>query len=275
MSVMEDLDGGYTSGDNKDNEELIETLKQKIKELESTPKHGDKKLFRDIVVDETKYEVIPATTEQMADAKSCAILARDYQIDNNGNVFKDKNGKERERFNECGNDMECVLKESSKDKLCGLNQSAGYPDLINDKKGYYLECKFANADKINTSFRSFYLSTLTKITKSQAHILVCFKHRNGKLSKDDEPVIQDLYDLELTLKVEWNASNKDVYPTNLIKPDYTLEDLDEIMDDNTINKREKNNKFSEISKRNKLKIGGKCELRYERLRENLYKFNED
>ena len=86
MSVMEELDGGYTSGDNKDNEELIETLKQKIKELESTPKHGDKKLFRDIVVDETKWEVIPATTEQMADAKMLAILARDYQIDNNAEI---------------------------------------------------------------------------------------------------------------------------------------------------------------------------------------------
>ena len=140
-----------------------------------------------------------------------AELARDYQIDTNENIFKGIDGNPRKRYNECGNDMENVLKKSSNGKLTGLGQAAGYPDLIDEIGQYYLECKVAAADSIDSSFRSFYLSTLKKIKKSQPHLLVCFKHRDGKLSKDDEPIVRDLYDLELTMKQEWNASSKIVY----------------------------------------------------------------
>ena len=140
-----------------------------------------------------------------------SILARDYQIDINGNVFKDKNGNLRKRPNECGNDMENVLKLSSNGKLSGLGKACAYPDLINTECEYYLECKVADYKSMDASFRTFYLSTLTKIKKSQAHLLVCFKRHEGKLSKEDEPIVIDLYDLELTLKQEWNASNKVVY----------------------------------------------------------------
>ena len=105
--------------------------------------------------------------------------------------------------------MENVLKVSTNGKLIGLCKSSGYPDLVNPDQDYYLECKVAA--NLSSPFRSFYLSTLDKVTESRAHILVCFKHNEGKLSKEDEPIIKDLYDLELTMKCEWNTSNKNMY----------------------------------------------------------------
>tara|TARA_Y100001936_G_C16065539_1_gene666986 strand:+ start:790 stop:1401 length:612 start_codon:yes stop_codon:yes gene_type:complete len=183
---------------------------EEYQRLKACPKHGDKKYFRDIVLEDTGHRVLQATQEQIDEVRMLAELARDYQIEKNGNVFKDKNGEPRKRYNECGNDMESVLKISSNGELTGLGQATGYPDLMNEGSEYYLECKVSNAKSMDTSFRSFYLSTLTKITKSQPHLLVCFKHHDGKLLKEDAPIVKDLYDLELTLKKEWNASNKDL-----------------------------------------------------------------
>lgn len=207
--------------------EKMEELMEENERLKKSPKHGDKKRFRDIVYEDTGYKVLKATPEQIADAKMYAVLARDHQIDENENIFKGKDGKPRKRYNECGNDMENVLKVSSGGKLTGLGQATGYPDLVNCICEYYLECKVANSKSMDTSFRSFYLSTLTKIKESQPHLLVCFKHHDGKLSKEDDPIVIDLYDLELTLKQEWNASNKIVYSV-FKPPDYTKEDLDKM-----------------------------------------------
>ena len=194
-----------------ENDQLKKQLQDLQKRLQDIPKHGDKKLFRDIVFQDTGFQVLKATPEQIEEARMNAVLARNHQIDVNGNVFNDKNGIIRKRYNECGNDMENVLKVSSNGKLKGLGQAAGYPDLLNEIQEYYLECKVANYKSMDSSFRSFYISTLTKIKKSQSHLLVCFKHHDGKLSMEDEPIINDLYDLELTLKPEWNASNKQMY----------------------------------------------------------------
>ena len=62
-----------------------------------------------------------------------------------------------------------------------------------------------------------------------------------------------------------------IYPTNLIKPYNTLEDLDEIMDDNTINKKEKKKSFSNICKRNGIKPENSCNTAYQNLIDNLEK----
>ena len=172
--------------------------------------HGKTDLLRNIVLRTTGNPIINATLEQIEDAFDLSVKARDYQIDNNENIFRDKGGNQRKRANECGNDMEKILKKISEDKLTGLGKSSGYPDLKNDTMEYYLECKVADADKLDSAFRSFYVSTLDKIKKSQAHLLVCFKHREGKLLRE-EPIIKDLYDLQLTMKCEWNTTNKVLY----------------------------------------------------------------
>lgn len=269
----------------KDNDKLREELmgereekkimREELEKLKKSPKHGDKKRFRDIVYADTGYKVLKATPEQIEETKMNAILARDHQIDENENIFKDTDGNLRKRYNECGNDMEGVLKVSSNGKLSGLGQATGYPDLINEKAEYYLECKVADFKSMDTSFRSFYISTLKKIKKSQAHLLVCFKHHDGKLSKEDEPIVIDLYDLELTLKQEWNTSNKILY--NVFKPpDYTKEDLDKILNDNTKSRGEKKEKIKEICKKHNIKTGGtgsSPEGLYERLIDYLDEYN--
>ena len=228
-SICKDImDGLVDSVDDKENnsQNEIKELKGEFKklkdefkklkdELQKRPKHGEKKLLQDIIEDATGCKVIKSTFQQLEDVKKISILARDHQIDNNNNVFTNKNGTPRKRFNECGNDMEAVLKKVSNGRLIGMGKASGYPDLLNVNSCYYLECKVADADSIESSFRSFYLSTLTKVTKSQAHILVCFKHRDGQLSKDDEPIVKDLYDLELTMKCEWWSNNKQMYSKNV------------------------------------------------------------
>ena len=140
-----DIDTDYTTLQQSELIEMIKKLKEendKLKEenynLKKIPKHGDKKLFRDIVYHNTGFNVLKATPEQIQEAKMNAILARDYQIDTNGNVFKDKNGNPRKRLNECGNDMENVLKLSSNGILTGLGKACAYPDLLNTSCEYYL-----------------------------------------------------------------------------------------------------------------------------------------
>ena len=101
-----------------------------------------------------------------------SILARDYQIDINGNVFKDKNGNLRKRPNECGNDMENVLKLSSNGKLSGLGKACAYPDLINTECEYYLECKVADYKSMDAISAHFIFQHLQKL-KSLKHIYSC------------------------------------------------------------------------------------------------------
>ena len=168
--------------------------------------------FRDIVYHNTGFNVLKATPEQIQEAKMNSILASYYQIDINGNVFKDKNGNLRKRPNECGNDMENVLKLSSNGKLSGLGKACAYPDLINTEcREYYLECKVADYKSMDLVSAHFIFQHLQKL-KSLKHIYSCVLNvMKRKLSKEDEPIVIDLYDLELTLKQEWNASNKVVY----------------------------------------------------------------
>jgi len=187
--------------------EKINEYETKIKNLEKIPIHGQEITMNRLVAENTKYNIIKATDEQLSQAFEYAKIAQKYQIIDNNNVFLDKTGNPRKRFNECGNDMENVLKKNTNIK--GFSQSAGYPDLqTND---YYLECKIAGLHNIKTTQRSFYLSTLSKITKCIPHILICFVHINGKLDMNIDPKVIDLYDLKLKLKCEWFSTNNEMY----------------------------------------------------------------
>jgi hypothetical protein len=188
----------------------VKVLEAELSELKKIPKHGDTCMFRELVSKGTDYEILQATPEQLAEVMELAKKAQEYQINNNNNVFHDKNGNPRKRFNECGNDMENVLKVST--GVRGFSQSVGYPDLQTDD--YYLECKIAGTSNIETTMRSFYISTLTKITRSVPHILVCFIHNGGELDMNREPKVIDLYDLTLSLKCEWFSTNHDMYSGN-------------------------------------------------------------
>jgi hypothetical protein len=166
--------------------------------------HGDKRLLRDIIKQKTGYEVIPATQEQLEDAKEQALIAKEKY---------EESGIFQGRVNEFGNHMEKMFNSNLFEQL---KPDTGYPDLqrketeMNNGKPYFAEVKVTDKDSKESSFRSFYLSgALKKIKQSRAHILIAFRHKNKIISK--EPIVIDLYDLELTCKEEWNCGNKTLY----------------------------------------------------------------
>ena len=60
---------------------------EEYQRLKACPKHGDKKYFRDIVLEDTGHRVLQATQEQIDEVRMLAELARDYQIEKNGNMY--------------------------------------------------------------------------------------------------------------------------------------------------------------------------------------------
>jgi hypothetical protein len=272
----------------KENEELKKALENRIKELEMLPKHGDVLYLRDIVKRMTGFEIlkcnddlleiiIQIAKESLNIMKNPENYKDKFKLQNisipiTSLTFPDKCDKKK-RPNECGNYMESILDiahaniispKTSKGKL----MSSAYPDReLKDQA--YIEVKVFDVNSKDSSFRSFYLSTLDKITKSLPHILVAFSHKDGVLI-DTKPEVIDLYDLKLKLKQEFNASNKDLYKV-IISPNYTLEELDEIKGDGFKpgQKNLKKNKYKEICKNHGLGKGGSIEDIYQRLVDHL------
>jgi len=183
-----------------------EELKQSLEIERRIYKHGDKILLRDLLFNETGHHMVKATDENMSCATKYAKEAQNYQITDKCNLFHNLNGDVRIRYNECGNDME---KRFINPDIKGFSKSVGYPDL--QTNGMYLEIKFASQNNIKSTLRSFYISTLDKVKKSLPHILICFVHIDGKLDNERPPIVKDLYNLELTLKCEWESNNKEMY----------------------------------------------------------------
>lgn len=189
-----------------DYKKLYEEKCKELEEFKNKHRHGDKILFRDLLYNETGFKIIKATDENMLAAKEYACEAQNYQIQENGNLFHNSDGSIRKRYNECGNDMEKRFKNHD---IKRFSKSVGYPDLQTEEM--YLEIKFASHNNINSTLRSFYISTLDKVEKSLPHILICFVHIDGKLDNERPPIVKDLYNLELTLKCEWESNNKEMY----------------------------------------------------------------
>ena len=154
----------------------------------------------------TEFEMIRATPENLEKAKEYAQEAQNNQINNYENLFRNKNGAIRSRYNECGNDMETRFTDPN---IFRFSKSSGYPDLQTNE--FYMEIKLSSYDNLESTFRSFYISTLDKIEKTLPHILICFVHIDGKLDNSRPPIVKDLYDIELTLKCEWESNNKEMY----------------------------------------------------------------
>jgi len=182
-----------------ENENEIKRLKEQIKELEKIPKHGVKMKLHEIIEMNTKHEVPVATKQILETIEEFAKLAQKKQI---------KNKKINKRINECGNAMEPIF-ASTDDDIISLCKNNGYPDR-EWKDRAYIEIKLCGENQLDSALRSFYMSTYDKIKKSLPHILVAFIHIDGKLGST-KPVVKDIRDIELTLKCEWNTSNKFLY----------------------------------------------------------------
>ena len=131
-----------------------------------------------------------------------------------------------ERINEVGNTVELyVLKALENAGLdagrptppSGRKKTAGYPDLFAAHKEdyFYIEIKTYSQKTINSGQRTFYVSPSDdfKVTRDGYHLLLAFS-----TDEIDEGVysltgfkLLDLYGLDCNLKLEFNASNKDLY----------------------------------------------------------------
>jgi len=108
----------------------------------------------------------------------------------------------------------------------GRAKAAGYPDIeVRGPKGtiIYLDCKTYSAATRNQSFRTFYFSPSRepKITKDAFHLLLSFEltrqDRGGKMAF--VPASWQLYTLEkveVQVKHEFNASNRDLYRSEFL-----------------------------------------------------------
>lgn len=130
------------------------------------------------------------------------------------------------RINEAGFAVEDLLEEALAARglivdtprtQSGRRQSAGYPDLAARKDGrtFYLEVKCFSASTRHSTQRSFYLSPSDdpKVTEDAHHLLFGFELES--LPEDRYRVVAvelvDLSDLTCSVKIEFNASNRDLY----------------------------------------------------------------
>jgi len=197
-----------------ESEDVIKGLNERILELEQVPKHGNKVKLCDLVKKSTKCDVLDSSSELLDEISALAILAQNNQIND-----KEFDGK---RINECGNAMEDIFTNIDTESIISFTKSAGYPDREFKDKAY-IEMKLVGHNQFDTTFRSFYVSTLNKIEKSLPHVLVTFIHIDGKLGSH-KPIVKDIKNIELTLKCEFNTCNKYLYH---VKPliEFTEEDV--------------------------------------------------
>lgn len=143
-----------------------------------------------------------------------------------------KIGIYRNRPNEVGNDIEPYVKDALKNmgfypetpkRGDGRRQATGYPDIyFKDDIGrhIYLECKTYNKENIDTTQRAFYLSPSvtgeSKVTHDAPHLIISFEIK--QILRDNKrcytPVawkLVDIYSMNLDIKHEFNASNREIY----------------------------------------------------------------
>ena len=198
-------------------------LKDKVLKLEQDiekSRNKSKLLFRDLIKARTGCSVIKATPEQLDECRIIAENAKEIMKNEHNNIFPQKKlkpgetTKEDMRVNECGNFMEKIVDKADPriikpTNLQGCKKATGYPDREKENEAY-VEIKILAEGSENSTYRSFYVSTFDKVTKSIPHILMAFTH-NKKGLTNDAPKIIDLYDLEVAIKVEYNASNNTIY----------------------------------------------------------------
>ena len=139
-------------------------------------------------------------------------------------------GIRAKRPNEAGNAIEAYVKQGLREEgfsadvprtATGRRQAVGYPDVeVKDADGrtIYLEVKTYSRRTANTTQRSFYFSPTahSKILVDANHLLVAFelareRDAEGQVFRPTAWKLTDLSSLRVSLKYEFNASNRDLY----------------------------------------------------------------
>lgn len=104
----------------------------------------------------------------------------------------------------------------------GKGKESGYPDgyLFFENRHFYVELKTCEERQQKQTLRTFFYSPSlnSKIIYDAAHLLVCFltTKKNGVLLLNGDFHIVDMSEKQVKLKLEYNASNKELYGENLL-----------------------------------------------------------
>lgn len=185
--------------------------------------------FRDIVRAVSGHSVLPVDREDAACREILHVIER--AADTVLEALNDPNGPARNaaRINEVSAFAEEQLRlrlDAHPEWECGIpvtdsgkRQRSGYPDLrIRHKTSgrvVYLDPKLFAQDQETSAFRTFYYQPrreTNKIQESAHHLLVGFCHdgQSGAWTFSRWKIV-DLFHLEVRLKVEFQASNRDLY----------------------------------------------------------------
>jgi len=183
------------------------------KEFKSIP-------FPDLIEASSKYKVLKFQS-----------LGQDnelfLQLTKSANNFIHFANRTKQRFqgdrpNDVGKRIEEVfVQELKKTELTPLLlPKSGYPDMkITDQRGNitYLESK-AVSKGWDSTFRTFYYSNSSKIMSDGRHLLIAWKieEEKDKYWKVEGWKLCDLFQLKIKTKLEFNASNRDLYQTGVI-----------------------------------------------------------
>ena len=166
--------------------------------------HKDKVSVKALIKAKTGFDVLPlknSTRQSLVPYIEQAI--KTY---NSGTIFPG-------RVNEFGNYMEDVLRQTNPSIFCkptktnGRKQGVGYPDL--EVYPAYIEVKILQEGSEDGDMRSFYVSSFDKITRDAEHVLIGFEHNHKVLTGRYH--IQDLGNIVLQLKMEYQCGNKTLY----------------------------------------------------------------
>jgi cytochrome c553 len=228
--------------------------------------HGISLFLRDVIRSNTNFVVERASPDLINE-----LDAMCEEIKKHIHLSTDK------RINEKGTQLEDIIRYLRPDTISrpktrsGKMKTTGYPDLdYNGQHSAYLEIKLYKRGSEESTFRSFYMSTVDKVTKDQPHILLGFAHEDGILTGDVHVI--DLYDQKLKVKVEFNASNNDIYPKIIVKPTYTIQDLDDIKDVSA--KRDAMSKYKVLLNNHKLKGGCSADSMYGALHNHVTTYSD-
>lgn len=169
----------------------------------------------------TGFDVIPLNLHNDLDAQIFS------QISHSASNFISYVQRTRQRFqgdriNDVGKRIEEVfVEELKKTELHPvLLGKSGYPDMkIIDSEGQitYLESK-AVSKKWDSTFRSFYYTDGKKLDSNGHHLLIAWniQEESSKYWQVNGFKICDLSNLSIKTKLEFNASNKDLYCEDLV-----------------------------------------------------------
>jgi hypothetical protein len=167
-------------------------------------KSNKRDLLRDIIKDETGYDVIPMSDKlyQLLD-ELCKQFISQFNQDNSQKTHSKFGWLVEDKFRE----------------FCKFDspKGSGYPDCEIPTSIFelspFVENKTYSADSLNSSLRTFYYNSNNKINRSTNHILVGFEFGDSKKGKylTGRYHIIDMYDKKMSYRLEINCNNKELY----------------------------------------------------------------